>query len=65
LVNPFPWLHNSSSNMYHFLQKRNNNPTRTPSAPNFQLNPMGLVSSNDFDIFRRCLSELIQSNIHL
>jgi hypothetical protein len=52
LVNPFPWLHNSHRMISFPAEALNNNPTRTPSAPNFQLNPMGLVSSPNFDILR-------------
>ena len=58
LANPFPWLHNSSSNKMSFpAEALNNNPTRTPSAPNFSINPNGSGEfPSDLDILRPCLS---------
>ena len=58
LVNAFPWLHNSSSNIMSFpAEALNNKPTRTPSAPNLSIKSKGSGEfPNDFDILRRCLS---------
>ena len=58
LAKALPLLHNSSSNIMSFpAEALNNNPTRTPSAPNFSINSNGSGEfPSDFDILRRCLS---------
>src|SRR5690606_10076780 len=61
LVNAFPWLHNSSSNKISLpAEADNNNPQRTPSAPNFSIKSNGSGEfPNDFDIFLRWASRTI------
>src|SRR5690606_40756466 len=58
LANPFPWLHNSSSNKISFpALAESNNPQRTPSAPNFSIKSRGSGElPSDFDILRLWLS---------
>src|SRR5690606_23868945 len=57
----FPWLHNSSSNKISLpAEADNNNPQRTPFAPNFSIKSNGSGElPTDLDIFLPCVSRTI------